>query len=600
MSSSEGFCLHECPLLWQALAGQEGMVRWLVEKCGLGVDTRAGVTGATPLMAVVTRCCVPTAALGDTSTVGRLICDESHALELKPQLGLMISLQPMARLLLALGADRTAVDSTGNNFMAAAAAAGVDGMFKYVTTPEMNILQGRPLSCLPGQAGHILTACVSAQDPRGGVFSEARCAAMAIKSISWLSEQFKDMVSSQSPRWVGEINSRLTKRSAAYGRPTPPERFHTSPLLEAATSSRPDSTRATLQLLLEVGCAINLLLPGAGLDDVDLPLVSWWVIYKHSAKVAGPRWQQTNLVLLAMCARTAPSAEQYAAALRALQQHGGGTDLKYPVRYNVMDIHGRGTRSVEVNLLLRAVACDTAHALLGVCQVLDERPDGQDILALYAPGLLIAAVRDGRLGHCRALLDRGAEVLLPDESGVHALWAAVTAREEAAEKASLLFATLRSRFAAQPDKWEELPQRLAAEGPGGMSLVQWAVAHRAHGLVKHLEAMGVQLNVAYKGGDPPLRTACTVYASRRHAAPVHAALLTDSCSPVPLPLCMPQRMHRSHCIVVLQPCRRDALSRTGSRLLPDVYLPVLSALRRSGVRGQLQLCATPAAFVAHG
>ena len=24
-----------CHLLWQALAGQEGMVRWLVEKCGL-------------------------------------------------------------------------------------------------------------------------------------------------------------------------------------------------------------------------------------------------------------------------------------------------------------------------------------------------------------------------------------------------------------------------------------------------------------------------------------------------------------------------------------------------------------------------------------
>ena len=34
-------------------------MRWLVEKRHLSVDVRAGVTSATPLMAVVTCCCIP-------------------------------------------------------------------------------------------------------------------------------------------------------------------------------------------------------------------------------------------------------------------------------------------------------------------------------------------------------------------------------------------------------------------------------------------------------------------------------------------------------------------------------------------------------------
>ena len=100
------------------------------------MDIRAGVTGATPLMAVVTRCCLPAGVLGDAHSDSLPLCKELHALEREPTLGPMMSLQPMARLLLALGADRTAVDSTGNTLIAAAAAAGVDGMFRYVTTPH--------------------------------------------------------------------------------------------------------------------------------------------------------------------------------------------------------------------------------------------------------------------------------------------------------------------------------------------------------------------------------------------------------------------------------------------------------------------------------
>ena len=65
-----------------------------------------------------------------------------------------------------------------------------------------------------------------------------------------------------------------------------------------------------------------------------------------------------------------------------------------------------------------------------------------------------------------------------------------------------------------------------------MSLAQWAVANRAHGLVKQLEGMGVQLNVAYEGGDPPLRTACTVYWRTPvcDAMLVRAAVVADPCS----------------------------------------------------------------------
>ena len=175
-----------------------------------------------------------------------------------------------------------------------------------------------------------------------------------------------------------------------------------------------------------------------------------------------------------------------------------------------------GVRAKGVSLLLRTVQCDTTHALLGVCQVLDERPDGQDILAMHAPGLLIAAVRDGRLGHCRVLLDRGVSVLLPDERGEHALWAAVTAREEAAEKVALLCESLRGRFAADPGTVLEEVRR-AAGGRGARRHEPGAVGAgeaATHGLIGHLEAMGVPLNVAYEGGDPPLRTACTVIWAR--------------------------------------------------------------------------------------
>jgi hypothetical protein len=336
-----------------------------------------------------------------------------------------------------------------------------------------------------------------------------------MQGIRWLHREYETR--GWSRRWGEEINRTIAKQSAAYGRPTPPEHFHTCALLEAVTCSKPESMRATLQLLLEVGCRLDVLARTAATND--LPLVGWWVMLKHVSKVAahfrgmdGSGWQHLLATLLAMCARKAPSAEQYAAALRALQQHGGGVTLKRPLRYpgdTATNGHG-GVRAEGVSLLLRTVQCDTTHALLGVCQVLDERPDGQDILAMHAPGLLIAAVRDGRLGHCRALLDRGASVLLPDEHGVHALWAAAAARKEAVEKVALLCEALRTRFAARREVREDLRRRLAAEGPGSMSLAQWALANWTLGVIEHLEAMGVQLNVAYEGGDPPLRAACTV------------------------------------------------------------------------------------------
>ena len=488
-------------------------MRWLVDKQGLDVDTPAGVTGATPLMVVVTRCCVPAGVRGDALAAGgAACCQEPHPGLHEGRLGLMVSLQPMARLLLALGADPAAVDATGNSLLAVAAAAGMDGMWRDLAHKQ-SILPADPLGCCaPGQAGHILTALVTSQDPRGGLFPEIGGTVQGIHSIRWLCGQYS--ARGWSERWHQEINQTCIKRSSAYGMPAPPERFHTCAVLQAAACAAPEGMRTTLQLLLELGCRLDPLLPGQDNVRLDLSLVTWWAILKHLVKAAPENggmdrngYKDLALCLLAGCARAAPSAEQYAAALRALQQHGA--TLKRPVRLLIGGPHS-GPREVHVNLLRSAVQCGTTHALLGACLVLDAQPDGRDILAMQTPPLLVAAARQGRVGHCAALLERGAHVLLPGEGGEHALWAAAGAREEAAEKAALLCEALRSRFAGRAGGLEELRARLAAEGPGGLSLAQHALAQRAHGLVGHLEALGVPLNVAYAGADPPLRAACTV------------------------------------------------------------------------------------------
>ena len=144
--------------------------------------------------------------------------------------------------------------------------------------------------------------------------------------------------------------------------------------------------------------------------------------------------------------------------------------------------------------------------------MLDTLPDGADALAVNFPELLIAAVAHGTPGHCRELLDRGGSVSLAANNGVTPLWAAVAARQDAAERVALLCEALRGRFTARSEDTDDLRWRLAGEGPNGMSLAQWALAHRAHKLIGYLEAMGVPLNVSYEGGDPPLRTACTARA----------------------------------------------------------------------------------------
>ena len=345
------------------------MVRWLVEKRHLEVDVRAGVTGATPLMVVVTRCCVP-AGVVDEAYSGGVCCRKPHALLHEPTLGPMPVLKPMAQLLVELGANPGAVDAVGNSVLAAAAAAGVDGMWAELMDPRQNILPRHPLDCCaPSQAGHILTAIVSAQDPRG-VHPEAGSAALAIHSIRWLRQEYD--ARDWRKDWSEGINDLIAKQSASYGKPTPPEEFLTCAVVEAVTCARPASMRATLQLLLEVGCRLDHLVPGSA--TVDLPLVSWWVIFKHVTKHVASRvrerecsqWVPQLTIALAHSARTAPSAEQYAAAVRALQQRGA--TLKRPATYDIIGPDGI-ERHLATNPLLQSVAADTTHALLGVCRV---------------------------------------------------------------------------------------------------------------------------------------------------------------------------------------------------------------------------------------
>ena len=144
--------------------------------------------------------------------------------------------------------------------------------------------------------------------------------------------------------------------------------------------------------------------------------------------------------------------------------------------------------------------------------MLDSLPDGADVLAVHFSDLLIDAVAYGTPCHCRQLLDRGGNISLPANDGETPLWAAVTARQEAAYNVALLCQALRGRFTAHSEDTDDLRWRLAGEGPNGMSLAQWALKHRAHRLIGYLEAMGVPLNVSYEGGDLPLRTACMVRA----------------------------------------------------------------------------------------
>ena len=76
------------------------------------------------------------------------------------------------------------------------------------------------------------------------------------------------------------------------------------------------------------------------------------------------------MILLAACARRAPSAGEYAAAIRALARHGG-TIKKCALWYKWVG-DGKGTADVQteyVNLLNRTVLCESIHALTGACQV---------------------------------------------------------------------------------------------------------------------------------------------------------------------------------------------------------------------------------------
>ena len=518
--------------MWQAMAGQQGMVRWLVEERHLSVDVRADVTGATPLMAVVTCCCVPFGAEGDPySDDGR--CREPHASRLEASLGVrMCSLHPMARLLIELGANLAAEDSAGNSVLATAAAAGAEGMWRALTLPGQSILPRAPLDCVPAHAGAILAAIVGAQKPTDplDIYPENASAALARAGVLWLATEYSHR--GWVKRWEAEVNQLVIKRSAAHGRATPPQGSTTCALLAAARCKRRGSMQAAVQLLLELGCRPDGLLPCAAAQG--LPLASWRVMAEYAAQwehpgAPGCSWEVLG-PLLAACARDAPSAGEFAAAFEVLQQRIAdaiagnlGKIAHASSKSEASDALAQRARAVNTDLLRRCVQCDTTHALLGVCRVLDSTTWG--ILARDAmPGLLVAAVRGGRLGHCRALLDRGADVLAADERGEHALWAAAAAREEAAEKAELLCKTLHSRYAERQDEWGGVQARLAAEGPGGVSLAQRAVAFRAHALVLNLSAMGVPLSVAYAGGDPPLRTACTVGPGTlsRCAAPVLA------------------------------------------------------------------------------
>ena len=357
------------------------MVRWLVAKRHLAVDVRGEGTGMTPLMAVVTRCCVPFGGPGDAHSAA-LCCREPHAGSRAASLGVRTSsLHPTARLLVALGADLRAVDVSGSCLLAVAAAAGVDGMWPALLAAQHSILPRHTLDCVPAHAGIILDAVVAAQGSLD-VASEQVSAAFALHSVRWLHREYR--ARGWVERWETEVNAPVTRPTAEFAMPSPPERVTTGALLQAARWEKPESMRAMLQLLLEVGCQPRSLLSGPAIEG--LTLASWWVIARWTAQHPGEHNGDGKVVmiLLAAAARKAPSAGEYAEAIRALAQHGG-TIKKCALCYEygdggegaavARDGQAEGVAGADdvpfeyVNLLHRTVQCDTLHALAGVCQV---------------------------------------------------------------------------------------------------------------------------------------------------------------------------------------------------------------------------------------
>jgi hypothetical protein len=505
-------------LLAQALTNQQAVVRFLVEKKHLPVDVRAEVTGVTPLLAVVTRRCMPSE--GVPSTRG----GSKHTCGLTSAPGMMAPCAPltdMARLLLELGADVAAVAACGACVLAIAASAGKEGLWDYLTAygsyaKHVPLVE---LARVPVHAGQVLLGLVAAYLSRSSIEHHKRA---SLEGVTWLRGQYD--ARGWADRWEGEVNEPLRRRLIRLERGEPAEMYATN-ALHHALDCQGDMMRGgeAARLLLDSGCSLGSLLLGREryLITRNMPLEAWRLLARRAEGQPGGLQGAGRVLMGALVGcvffagaegAPSPSAEAFRDAFARLLD--AGVDFRdgrwWP---DLPSIPGEGDDALAM-LPLQLACCKERRlpALRGMCMLLDAQPGGRACLqGQLADGnvLLVVAADGGSAGQCSELLRRGASVTTRNCCGRHALWA-VASRGDEPEACSIVSLFMEEILQLEPEQGDALTQALREPGPGNMSLAQHAVQHKARTLLANLAALGTELNVSHEGADSALRLACTV------------------------------------------------------------------------------------------
>ncbi|BDA44617.1 hypothetical protein COCOBI_06-0930 [Coccomyxa sp. Obi] len=491
----------------QALTNQQQMVRFLVENKHLPVDARADGTGVTPLLAVSTARC---SLLDDyRGGLGHTCCHptDGHVYDLESTSD-CASLLGMFELLLELGADSAATDACGCGVLAAAAAAGVFGLWDFLATEKrMHRFDMRTV-----HASHVLLRATqySAAVEEEPVFLDMVVTYLQrLYTAHGIMPALRQQLKEPAPVFVyGADHERSVQPS------------HSLRAAMEAPRGAPE-----VRMLLDLGVPLDAL--RAGLEDLPVgrpcPVENALAAVVHGQEQGEPFYRHGR-VLMALffncCMYKHPASmykgnvfEAFGMLLDTMAAYG--VDLRdrcwWPAVPETIIRPGRGTvkssSCILASPLVFAAAWGCKPAVSALLALLSHNDDTDFINENGPDGQtpLIAAAACGHLEICKMLIKAGADVCKTGWDGSWPLFAAASLANSTGSGLilSLLLEKLLEMWIQRPAMiWGLLHQ----PGPGRLTLIQRLLQSRQDdfvcALARHMEPLFVYTQ------PNPLRIAC--------------------------------------------------------------------------------------------
>lgn len=442
----------------QAMTNQQHVARFLVESGTLPVDTRAGVTHLTPLLAAAVRRCSWKEAMVDW-----LVQKEGMRLPPRhtcgydgpdPTGGLCVDacvpLLGMVRLLIALGADISAVDARGVGFHAIAASAGKQGMWDVLMHAAPDLADTASASC---HAGHVLLgACWALLVGTSPAMPGALLGLTREGEVGRMSGVLEYLRSSYAARGQSEQLLQQINAPFRYSCLCPGCRRdgmgETHALCYAVALQARDPSRSTevMQQLLSAGCSLAALRVGrqplrleceCNTQQLELAI-------RHAARQGEAQECGDVLVaLLCSCCQWRGSImhplqpQQVARAIKMLT--GTGVDFRqecwWPRHFGSILLNKQPElcqHGMAVSPLVLASGLGSSAVVEGMLAALCEESGGRGCAEwVNSPAgprgdlALVAAARRGRSSIVQQLLAAGASCRAQEASGCNALSAAL-------------------------------------------------------------------------------------------------------------------------------------------------------------------------------